>query len=111
MNATPIIQFLWGALAMASWTAGLFFLRFWKLSHDRLFLFFFLAFWVLALNWVGLAVLSWGPETHHYVFLLRLLAFVLIIAGVIDKNRRAARANASARQEDVAGSKRASTRH
>ena len=42
----------WGALAMACWVAGLFFLRFWRLSRDRLFVFFVLAFWLLT-RWVS----------------------------------------------------------
>ncbi len=81
-------QFLWGALAMSTWVAGLFFLRFWKASRDRLFVFLAIAFWVLGLNWMGLALVHWIAETRHYVYVLRLLAFVLIIAGILDKNRR-----------------------
>ncbi|MEO8185155.1 MAG: DUF5985 family protein [Deltaproteobacteria bacterium] len=81
-------QLLCGALTMAAWVAGLFFFRFWRVSGDRLFLFFLLAFWSLALNWLGLALLPAASESRHGVFLLRLLAFALIIAGVVDKNRR-----------------------
>jgi hypothetical protein len=81
-------QFLWGALAMSGWLAGLFFLKFWRVSGDRLFMFFFLAFSMLALNWLGLALVPSVAETRHQVFILRLLAFVLIIVGVVDKNRR-----------------------
>jgi len=89
MNANEINLVLLGALALASWVAGLFFLRFWHLSKDRLFGFFCAAFWLLGLNWLSLAVIHWVPETRHQGFLIRLLAFVLIVAGVIDKNRRA----------------------
>jgi Family of unknown function (DUF5985) len=78
-----------GALAMSSWVAGLFFLRFWKSSGDRLFVYFCIAFWLLALNWLGLAVIHSVPETRHQVFFLRILAFVLIIIGIVDKNHRA----------------------
>jgi hypothetical protein len=84
-------EFLWGALAMASWTAGLFFLRFWRLTHDRLFVFFALSFWALAANWFALGVLELETEQSHHVYWLRLLSFVLIIAGIVDKNRRTAR--------------------
>ncbi|MBK7857889.1 MAG: hypothetical protein IPJ65_04535 [Archangiaceae bacterium] len=79
---------LFGALAMSSWVAGVFFLRFYKESRDRLFLFFWFGFWVLALNWVGLVVVSDGGETRHFVYALRLVAFCSILVGVIDKNRR-----------------------
>jgi len=82
---------LLGALAMASAIAGLFFLRFWRDTHDRLFLMFALAFWALGINWLGLGALgdaSVEATTPFYV--LRLLAFVLIIVAVADKNRATA---------------------
>jgi hypothetical protein len=81
-------QFLWGAAAMACWVAGLFFLRFWRTSLDRLFLFFGAAFWVFALNWVWLAAANIAIESRHHVYVLRLVAFALIILGIIDKNQR-----------------------
>ena len=46
------------------------------------------AFWMLALQWAGLAILDVGDESRHYLFVLRLAAFVLILVGVVDKNRR-----------------------
>ncbi len=91
MNAATLQQIVWGALTMASLVAGLFFFRFWQLSRDRLFLMMGIAFWVLSLNWLGLALFYWIEESRHHVYLLRLLAFALIIAGVVDKNRRARR--------------------
>lgn len=81
-------QFLWGALATSSWVAGLFFLRFWSVSRDRFFLFFFGAFWSFSLNWAWLALANPPQETKHYAFIVRLVAFVLIIVGIVDKNRR-----------------------
>ena len=85
-------QFAWGASAMASAVAGLFFLRFWRESHDRLFVFFALAFWSLAAHWIGLAVVNPGVESRHHLFVLRLLAFLILIVGILDKNARARRA-------------------
>lgn len=82
-------HFLWGALAMSASVAALFFFRFWRTSRDRLFLLFCLAFSMLAFNWLGLALVESVDESRHKVLLLRLLAFVLIIAAVIDKSRRA----------------------
>ena len=68
--------------------AGLFFLRFWKTVRDRLFLYFCLAFWMLAGHWALLGSLhDTIPEDRQFVYLPRLLAFVLILAGVWDKNR------------------------
>jgi hypothetical protein len=81
--------FLTGALSATSLFAGLLFLRFWRQSGDRLFAFLAIAFWALALNWTWLGVFQPVAETRHYVYVVRLVAFVLIMIGVIDKNRRA----------------------
>jgi uncharacterized membrane protein YcjF (UPF0283 family) len=75
--------FLWGALTTSALVAALIFLRFWKLTQDRLFLFFSSAFVALSLNW---ALAMWR-ENHEYLYFLRLAAFVLIIIGIVDKNR------------------------
>ncbi len=48
-------QLLAGALAMGFGVAGLFFLRFWRKTRDRLFALFALSFFVMALNRVVLA--------------------------------------------------------
>lgn len=85
---------LGGALTLASAVASLFFLRFWRDSRDRLFLFFSCAFLALASNWLVLALAPHLPETLPSAFLPRLLAFLLIIAGIIDKNRRSSGPNA-----------------
>jgi lipopolysaccharide export LptBFGC system permease protein LptF len=81
-------QLLWGMLAMAALVAALLFLRLWRTGRDRLFLFFAAAFALLALNWLGLGVSNPEQETLHYAYVLRLGAFVLIIVGIVDKNRR-----------------------
>lgn len=78
-------DFLRGAVVMASLTVGLFFLRYWRSTRDRLFLLFCVAFWLLALNWV---FSNWkGPLSEH-AYVPRFLAFVIIAAAVLDKNRR-----------------------
>jgi hypothetical protein len=78
-------QFLLGAVTLACLIAGLFFLRFWRLSRDRLFLIFCAAFWILALNWTVHAL--HGPFSE-YLYVLRFLAFGLIAVAIVDKNRR-----------------------
>ena len=103
MNASQMNLVLHGALSLSAWVAGLFFLRFWTLSRDRLFLYFCVAFWLLGLNWLGLAVIHWVPETRHQVFVVRLLAFVLIIIGVVEKNRRSRTAATAAKRQDKTG--------
>ncbi len=85
---------LGGALTLACALASLFFLRFWRDSRDRLFLFFSFAFVAMAANWLVLARAPHLPETAAGAFLPRLVAFLLIIAGIIDKNRRSGRPSA-----------------
>jgi hypothetical protein len=80
-------QFVWGMLTMAHVVAALLFLRSWRSSGDRLFLFFAAAFAVLALNWFGLSIVDPAQELRHYVYSLRLLAFVLLVVAIVDKNR------------------------
>lgn len=82
-------EFLFGALCMSAAVAALVFLRYWKLSSDRLFLFFAAAFAILAAQWAMLAALTPHDEYRPYVYLIRLGAFVLILWGVVDKNLRA----------------------
>lgn len=91
MTAVGMLQFLWGALAMASVVVGILFLRLWHLSHERLLLFFALGFFTFALNWLGLGIVNPSADERHWFYLLRLLAFALIIVGIVDKNRSAAR--------------------
>jgi hypothetical protein len=80
---------LWGGLATACWIAGVFFFKFWRVSRDRFFVFFFLAFWLLSLNWIVLIAAQPLLEARQGAYVIRLAAFLLIIAAVIDKNRRA----------------------
>jgi ABC-type siderophore export system fused ATPase/permease subunit len=82
--------FMWGVLAMASLVAALFFLRFWRESRDRLFAFFALAFAGLAANWTGLAIINQPTDEvrQEYGYIVRLAAFVILLIGIVDKNRR-----------------------
>ena len=83
-----IMQFLWGMLTMAHLIAAVFLLRFWHLSRDRLFLYFAASFAILGANWLALALVRPAPEAQHLIYLIRLVGFVLLIIGIIDKNRR-----------------------
>jgi len=85
----PIGDLVSGAMIMAYLVAGLFFLRFWRDSAVRLFLIFWLAFWVLAFQRVLLSAFAGDPRAHVYLYGMRLLAFVLILGAILDKNRSA----------------------
>jgi hypothetical protein len=80
--------FIWGAIAMGCTAIALCFLRYWRHTRERLFAFFALAFFSFAMNWIGLAFIDPGAELRHTLYLFRLAAFVLIILGIVDKNRR-----------------------
>lgn len=84
-------MFLWGALTMGSAMVALCFLRFWRQTQEPLFAWFSAAFVAFGLNWLGLAIANPHSETRHLLYLLRLAAFVLILIGIISKNRRTAR--------------------
>lgn len=71
---------------MASFIAGLFFLRFWRNTRDRFFLFFAISFWIQAVNRVIQALMEPTPENVPNLYLIRLFAFALILWAVIDKN-------------------------
>ena len=85
-------QFLLGLLVMACASAGLFFLRFWRRTRDGLFLTFALAFWLMGLNWLLLAIVE-KDEVRTALYLIRLVAFVLILLAILQKNRAASSAS------------------
>ena len=80
-----------GALAMAQAAIALFFLRFHRRTHDRLFLWFAIAFALLALQRLLLNAARDWTENAVWLYGLRLVAFVLILVAIVDKNRSAAR--------------------
>lgn len=86
-----LIPFLAGAVSAGFLVAGLFFLRFWRRSRDGLFAAFAIAFWLLGLNQALLTFSSVPAEERTWLFLLRLAAFVLILAAIWRKNAGAAR--------------------
>jgi hypothetical protein len=81
-------SFLAGAAVISLLVIALFFLRFWKKTRDRLFLFFASAFFVLMIERIVRVFMAVETEWAPYVYTVRLFAFVLIIVGVVDKNRR-----------------------
>ncbi|HEX2210929.1 MAG TPA: DUF5985 family protein [Longimicrobium sp.] len=79
-----------GVLVMGYLIAGLFFLRFWHETRDRLFGIFAAAFWLLALQRFLLVLLEHATGDLVWLYGLRLLAFVLMLLAIVDKNRAAA---------------------
>ncbi|WP_338871229.1 DUF5985 family protein [Myxococcus stipitatus] len=84
---TLLRSMLNGAVAMGWLACALFFLRFWRQSNERLFGFFSLSFVVLAMNSVASALIDAQDERHHYIYVARLVAFLIILYAIWDKNR------------------------
>lgn len=78
--------FLQGATMLASFAVAAFFLRYWRQTGDRLFGVFALAFTFFGANRIVLAVLDTDSEARTWVYLLRALMFVAILAAIVDKN-------------------------
>jgi hypothetical protein len=85
-EAALLNSFLLGAIVLCCVGSGLFFLRFWRKSADRLFLIFAIAFWVLGVNWLALAFTE-KDEVRTALYAVRLIAFILILVGIWAKNR------------------------
>ena len=80
-----MVDFLSGAITLAYLVGAGFFMRFWRRTADRLFLWFALAFVLLAVHqWVSFAY-SVISEANG-VYALRVLAYAIILYAIIDKN-------------------------
>lgn len=77
---------LLGAIAMASLVAGLFFLRFWRDTNDRLFLYFAISFLVEGINRAALALSADPNEGRPFFYFVRFLSFLLILIAIAQKN-------------------------
>jgi hypothetical protein len=86
MNNLTVNQFLFGAIVTCCLIVGLFFLRFYRRTGDRLLLIFAISFWVLAVNWVALAFTN-PQEDRVLLYVVRLLAFLSMLGAILDKNR------------------------
>jgi hypothetical protein len=80
-------EVLAGALAAGLLVVALHFARFWTASRDRLFLFFAAAFCLLGINAMALGVSDPQGDFRLVVYGIRLIAFVVILYAIYDKNR------------------------
>jgi hypothetical protein len=84
-----LYDFLSGAVALGFAACALFFLRFWKRTREELFLAFSVAFLLLGAGQTILALANIPTEERGSIYLLRLLAFLLILVAIYRKNREA----------------------
>jgi len=82
-----INTFLSGAIALGMMMIGVSFHRFWRRTQISLFRYFSTAFFVLAVERVVLVLVNPANEFGPYLYVLRLFAFILIIAGIVAQNR------------------------
>lgn len=82
-----LYNFLAGAVAFGFAVCSLLFLSFWRRTHEQLFLAFALAFALLGLGQTILALADIPTEERGSIYLIRLVAFVLILGAIFRKNR------------------------
>lgn len=82
-----MLDFVTGANATCALVALLFFVRFARQTGDPLFARFAVAFGLLGLHWLLLAATAPDQELRPLFYCIRLLAFVVIIAAIAEKNR------------------------
>jgi hypothetical protein len=82
-----LAQLMAGALSAGYLVIALFFARFWRDTHDRLFAFFSVAFALLAAQRMALALAATHEAWSSALYGVRLVAFLLILYAVVDKNR------------------------
>jgi multidrug efflux pump subunit AcrB len=80
--------FLSGAICMACFAIGLVFLRYWRVSKDPFFIWFAAAFWCFSIGWALKLVGPSYQEHSHYLYVPRLIGFLLILTAIVAKNRR-----------------------
>lgn len=82
-----LFDFISGAVTFGHLVAAVFFLRFWKRTHDGLFLAFSVAFLLLGVVQAILALGNIPVEERSWVYTIRLAAFLLILLAIGRKNR------------------------
>jgi hypothetical protein len=81
-------DFLAGAIVMGFAVAALLFLKFWRKTRQGLFLAFAGSFLLLSITQALLTVAGILTEERSWLYLLRLAAFLLILAALWSQNRR-----------------------
>lgn len=80
-------QMLSGAIATGWLVAGLFFFRFWRHTRDPFFLWFALSFWIEGGNRVALGLITGAGEDNPAFYMLRVVAYGLILFAIWQKNQ------------------------
>jgi hypothetical protein len=84
------LTYMNGALSLGCIVIAMFFLRYFRLARDELFLWFAGAFAALAAQWT-LLTFGRSSEHTHVLYVVRLAAFLMILIAILRKNRAAPR--------------------
>jgi hypothetical protein len=79
-------DFLSGLVTATFAVCALFFFRFWRRSRDSLFAGLALTFSLLAFGQALTTALALPPEERTWIYLMRLLAFLILIFAIVRKN-------------------------
>ena len=91
IDLTILNAALSGGIAVAFLMIGVCFTRFWRSNGSRLFLLFGITFFLLSVERVIIILVNPDNELAPYIYLIRLLAFGVLIAAIFDQNRKPGR--------------------
>lgn len=83
---TVFEAFLLGVIATAFLTTAMFFFVYWRRSRDLLFLSFAIAFAMEAFSDASLLGSAHPNNASRWYYFVRLLSFLIILAGILKKN-------------------------
>lgn len=81
-------QLLLGGTAAASAFTAVIFQRFWRRSRDPFFLYFCWSFWIETAHRIAMGLFPEFTEANPLSYVVRLVAYGLIILAIVHKNRR-----------------------
>jgi len=80
--------FLLGVIVTCSFIAAGFFMRFWHSTRDPLFAGFAAAFFLEGLNRTAFLFLDNPDAGDAFIYVIRLVSYLLILVAIANKNRR-----------------------
>jgi uncharacterized membrane protein HdeD (DUF308 family) len=81
-----VASFLLGVIFAFSLAAGMFFLKFWRDTHDFFFFAFAVFFFVEGANRLALLFFTRPNEGSPWIYIVRLFALLLILGAILNKN-------------------------
>lgn len=88
MTDPAVYQFMSGGIVVGSVAVGMFFVRYWRSTKDRFFLFLALSFSIEAVNRLVIAFGNTWNEAEPFHYVVRLVSYALILVAIWDKNLR-----------------------